>query len=455
MSSSSKALLTPVDAAWLGMDSPGNPLVITALMRVEGLEFETLERLLRERLLRWERFSQRPVRHGGSWWWELMDELDWGEHIRAHAPCDSESALREQVDVLVAEPFPHSGPLWCCHYLPMADGAHGLLFRIHHCYGDGMSLIRVFESMSDASHEAEALDVVEAIPGDGGPDRVERAWSWAQQQLAQMMSGVRHGIDWDAWARIGMKLSRELADYLLQPPDAESSLRRRPKGEKACAWSDPIPLDTLRDTSRQLGCSLNDLFLAAVGEALQGILARRDEYFGGQRFHCAIPVDLRSMLPEPLQPPEAGLSNAFGTVFVPMPMDAEKPLERVYRIKHETRRLKNSWQPLISWGLLCAGGYLPALWQQPLVQLMSHRASVVVSNVPGTEGFRYLAGCRVRDQVFWVPQAGSLGLGISIISYAGHVRFGVLADNALEIDACSLAEACEQALATMGGGDHE
>ncbi|MDX5297510.1 MAG: hypothetical protein LPK85_01020 [Gammaproteobacteria bacterium] len=36
-------LLSPVDIAWLRMDTPDNPMVITALLRVDDL---TVERLL-------------------------------------------------------------------------------------------------------------------------------------------------------------------------------------------------------------------------------------------------------------------------------------------------------------------------------------------------------------------------------------------------------------------------
>jgi hypothetical protein len=31
---------------------------------------------------------------------------------------------------------------------------------------------------------------------------------------------------------------------------------------------------------------------------------------------------------------------------------------------------------------------------------------------------------------FWVPQSGSIGVGVSILSYAGEVFFGVIADRA-------------------------
>ena len=46
----------------------------------------------------------------------------------------------------------------------------------------------------------------------------------------------------------------------------------------------------------------------------------------------------------------------------------------------------------------------------------------------------YLAGNAIREIFFWVPQSGRVGLGVSIFSYAGHVRLGVATDAGLVPD---------------------
>ena len=40
----------------------------------------------------------------------------------------------------------------------------------------------------------------------------------------------------------------------------------------------------------------------------------------------------------------------------------------------------------------------------------------------------YLGGCRLREMMFWVPQTGSIGIGLSIMSYRGQVHFGLISD---------------------------
>jgi diacylglycerol O-acyltransferase / wax synthase len=66
--------------------------------------------------------------------------------------------------------------------------------------------------------------------------------------------------------------------------------------------------------------------------------------------------------------------------------------------------------------------------------LFSRKGSLVASNVPGPQAPLYMCGQRISEMYFWVPQSGSMGIGISILSYAGQVFFGIIADEALVED---------------------
>jgi hypothetical protein len=37
-------------------------------------------------------------------------------------------------------------------------------------------------------------------------------------------------------------------------------------------------------------------------------------------------------------------------------------------------------------------------------------------------------GSTLRQNMFWVPASGDIGLGVSILSYGGGVQFGLIAD---------------------------
>ena len=54
-----------------------------------------------------------------------------------------------------------------------------------------------------------------------------------------------------------------------------------------------------------------------------------------------------------------------------------------------------------------------------------------MTNVPGMQHPIYLAGKRIVEMAFWVPQSGGIGLGVSILSYDGRIHFGVITDEGL------------------------
>lgn len=66
--------------------------------------------------------------------------------------------------------------------------------------------------------------------------------------------------------------------------------------------------------------------------------------------------------------------------------------------------------------------------QSLALDLFSRKASAVATNVPGPQMPLYLGGSEIREMMFWVPQTGSIGLGLSILSYNGRVHFGLIGD---------------------------
>ena len=89
---------------------------------------------------------------------------------------------------------------------------------------------------------------------------------------------------------------------------------------------------------------------------------------------------------------------------------------------------------IVTFGALSAVGLAPARVQRPILDILSRKATAVLTNVPGPQHDLYLAGARLLEQMFWVPQSGTIGMGISILSYNGQVQFGMIADRNLVPD---------------------
>ena len=101
----------------------------------------------------------------------------------------------------------------------------------------------------------------------------------------------------------------------------------------------------------------------------------------------------------------------------------------------------------------------PSALQDFAFELFSRKASVVATNVPGPQQPLYMAGCALREMMVWVPQTGSIGIGISILSYNGRVHFGLVTDSKLIPDpaavTCRLGAEFDKLLylALMGSWD--
>jgi diacylglycerol O-acyltransferase len=178
--------------------------------------------------------------------------------------------------------------------------------------------------------------------------------------------------------------------------------------------------------SKALGCTVNDLLIAAVTGAFRSYLLAEGETL-------SIDKEIRATVPVSLRPLEHAkeLGNHFGLVFLSMPIGIANPLERVYLVNERMNELKSSKQAAVAFGLLSALGMAPSAVQKPALDLLSEKATAVLTNVPGPRVPLYLAGAQVKNMMFWVPQTGNVGLGVSILSYNGMVFFGLIVDRKL------------------------
>ena len=58
-------------------------------------------------------------------------------------------------------------------------------------------------------------------------------------------------------------------------------------------------------------------------------------------------------------------------------------------------------------------------------------SSAIITNVTGPRVPIRIAGTEVTGLLFWVPTSGPVGVGLSLVSYAGNVNLGIMVDSAL------------------------
>ncbi len=452
-----EARMGSVDRAWLRMDDPANLMVVNALLLLDGpLARAQLRELIGARL-GWIRRMRLHVEPGRLWHRWAERELDLDAHIHEHtlaAPAD-EAALRELISALISRPLDHDRPLWRLHLIQGAGAGEGsaILARVHHSVGDGFAQLLVLLSLTDRAPEPAEQNPLQALfdPAADARAAVEAAREFMREVMPTGVKLLLHrdfgpagedrrrgrlgrlglpGLPDKAkqLARLGGAATRDLARLLLRRPDSETVFRGPLQVDKRVAWSQPLDLAQLRARAHALDSTINDVLLSATTGGLRRYILARGDSPDGVELRAVVPINLRRLAEL------ARLGNRFGLVFLTLPVGIADPRARLAEIHRRMDALKRSVEPLVTWGILELIGSSPKLVERLVLDYFAKRVSFVMTNVPGPERPLYLAGRELTGMMFWVPQSGRVGLGVSIFSYAGTLRLGIACDARLVPD---------------------
>jgi WS/DGAT/MGAT family acyltransferase len=191
----------------------------------------------------------------------------------------------------------------------------------------------------------------------------------------------------------------------------------------------------VRNTARAYRVTINDVLVGALSGALRRHLLRAG--IEPERLHALVPFNLRP-LDEPL-PPDLG--NRFGLVLADLPVELSHPVERVWESARCMDAIKHSDEGAISYAVLEALGHGPATVEARMVDYVSQKASMVLTNVPGPRRPVSLAGTPISGALAWAPCSGTLRMSVSLFSYGGQVTVGFLTDAGVIDDPQPLADA--------------
>lgn len=438
--------LSKVDTAWLRMEQPSNLMMITGVVGLDkNASYDRLIETIRQRFLAFRRFRQKAAITPSGAFWEFDSEFEIRGHVRRVAlpGLADQAELEEYVSDLASTALDPSRPLWQFHFVENFTEGPVVVMRIHHCYADGIALVQVFLSLTDSSPQGDALTA--------NPEKWKRSRAKESTIFQRLLEPAREGVDslvhfmsrlfdeavllLNEPEKTGRYLTemgelvRELSNALTLPNDPKTLFKKKLGVRKRVAWAEPIALEEVAAVSKALGCTVNDVLISAVTGALRSYMLEEGESLSASaEIRATVPVNLR-----PLEHARE-LGNHFGLVFLTLPISVANPLERLYCVNERMNELKASKQAVMAFGLLAALGMSPSAVQKPALDLLSDKASMVLTNVPGPAEPLYLAGGKVQDMMFWVPQSGKLGVGVSILSYDRKVFFGLIVDRRLIAD---------------------
>lgn len=424
------APLANVDAAWLRMDEPTNPMVVTGVLILEApVSVRQLRGLVQRRLLRFERFRQRIVHPRGriglpSWEPDPHFSLDHQVVVEALPAPGDEAALQKFLGALATRPLPARRPPWRIHFVPHYQGGSAIVVRVHHCIGDGLALVHVLLSMADQPAALHMADPVQAPQGSRKSLR---------EELSAAIRFLPDGVDHLA----------ALGRLLLLAPDPPTRFKGRLGMTKRLLWSRAFRLEDFKRIGQATGSTVNDVLMAALAGALRHYLLEHGEVQRQLEIRGVVPVNLRP------QDRAHELGNWFGLVFLQLPLGLESPRARLDEVRRRMGLLKKSPGAAAIFELLWLMGLAPRPLFDAILDLFATKATAVVTNVIGPREKISILGSRLRQAMFWVPCAGHLGLGISLLSYAGQVWMGVQSDAGLVPDPERIVAAFEKELAGL------
>ncbi|XP_071452332.1 putative diacyglycerol O-acyltransferase Rv3480c isoform X2 [Hetaerina americana] len=206
-------------------------------------------------------------------------------------------------------------------------------------------------------------------------------------------------------------------------------------GRKAVAWSDPAPSELVSKICAATGASHMEILLTAASGALR-------QFF--RQSGLPTPGVVTAALPLPLTAKRD--EGGGGFALISLPTREEDGAMALDDLRKQLKAQKNRPSALLlsSWLTKNAARILPSFGIRLLLNALTKKYSVTVSNIPagppGSSGFR-LWGQEVEGFIIWRPQQANTSVSLSLMTYRGSVRLGVMADQQLSPQHAAIASA--------------
>ena len=456
------------DALWLTMDRPNNLMVIDVAIVLDGLlSAEHLRSAFADLVERHPVFRRRPERRSTSWWWVDDKDFDLERHVEIvdlPEPIGM-PAIQQRVAAGRSRPMDRDRPMWTSELVSpvaLSGGITGsvVITRFHHAIADGVRLTEVLLGMlaptstdpvpivarngtsggSVLSVDALRSSAAEAVRVTASTTRtvagsvggvVVRPWqvlSGTAAAVAASLGVVRHPDRFvDAMQVLGADDHRSVNDAtsvgkLLLGSSDRTVWTGRPGTDKAVAWSESIPLPWIKDVARGQGATVNDVLVAALAGGLRAYLAGRGDDV--DEVLWMVPVNLKPFdgeLPEEL-------GNHFALVMLDMPLTGATWADRVHDLRHRMLRVKNSDEPILTFGLQRAISMTPRAVATFVTNFFANKAVGVLTNVPGPRSELVFGDVPMRQIIGFAPCSGDQPLTATIFTYNDTVTVGFASD---------------------------
>jgi diacylglycerol O-acyltransferase len=369
-----------------------------------------------------------------SFSWENDQEFDIEYHIR-HSALPQPGRYRELfalVSRLHSTLLDRNRPLWEFHLIEgLAGNQFATYLKTHHCMLDGMAAMHMTNSMLSATSKGR----VAYSPLS------RTAWEHYRQQLpspvqvASYSTGDIKSLAERLTSQLGngSNVARALLKYVNVWIGGDTALNVPWRGVPSSIISSNVtgsrrfvaqswPYQRLKAVGNALGGTLNDTVLAMCAGALRRYLAQ-SEALPSRPLKAMVPVSLRAS-------GDLDSSNAVGFVIANLGTHLDDPAARYETVRESMRAGKEVYSGLSSGEAeLFAQITMSPLALSKLLGLerILPAYNLVISNVPGPRKTRYWNGARLDGIYPASIVLNGQSLNITLVSYADHLDFGIIA----------------------------
>lgn len=335
--------------------------------------------------------------------------------------------LEQKIAELHAVNMDRSRPLWAIYVVTgLEDGSIAFYNQVHHAAIDGMAGQAATQILMDNTPDHPPVEAPQDEPVED--DGVASLLQLSLENLVAYQIGAT-----SRWLG-SMETMRRMVQRAIDPSRAfgalvESAPRTRFNemiGKERSYAVGQFPFAEARKMGKQLGCTMNDIFMAVCAGGLRRYLQRHDELPGGGLI-AGCPVSLR-------RPNEREMGNNVTMMRVNLATHIADAKQRLLAIHESARIAKEVTADLAeSHDPNAALPGLPAMMSLAAAAAESSRMAtfalppmnVVISNVPGPRETLYCNGARMLTHYPVSIPAHGVGLNITVQSYAGTLYFGV------------------------------
>ena len=339
---------------------------------------------------------KRSVKTAGQWVWAEDQEFDIEHHVR-HSALPKPGRVRELLELcsrLHGTRLARERPLWEAHLIEgLRDGRIAIYTKIHHALVDGVSAMRLLQSVMSTDPDRRDLPPPWAARKQARTTNVQEEAEHSVGDVPLDAMRTAMGIGAEA-AGLPGALIRTLTAGVRNETSALSLHAPRTMFNTTITGSRRFaaqgwPLERLRGISRATGTTLNDVVLAMCSGAVRAYLLDHD----------ALPdTTLVSMVPVGLNAKSAGSAsdkggNAVGAVMVKLGTDLADPADRLKLIHRSMLTGKEALGSMTPVQILAmsAIGQAPAILT-PMLRMQGFVRppyNLIISNVPGPKSTHY------------------------------------------------------------------